>query len=50
VRHEQWGDGEVMSEGDGKVTVLFSSVGYRTLSVAVVTDRRLLARLPEPGR
>ncbi|WUH89313.1 RecQ family ATP-dependent DNA helicase [Streptomyces sp. NBC_00433] len=50
VRHEQWGDGEVMSEGDGKVTVLFSSVGYRTLSMAVVTDRRLLAQLPGQGR
>jgi ATP-dependent DNA helicase RecQ len=50
VRHEQWGDGEVMSEGDGKLTVLFTSVGYRTLSLAVVTEKHLLAHLPEPTR
>ncbi|WP_327289996.1 RecQ family ATP-dependent DNA helicase [Streptomyces sp. NBC_01198] len=50
VRHEQWGEGEVMSEGDGKLTVLFASVGYRTLSLAVVTDKHLLARLPDPAR
>ncbi|MFF7335328.1 RecQ family ATP-dependent DNA helicase [Streptomyces sp. NPDC090306] len=46
VRHGQWGEGEVMSEGDGKVTVLFSTVGYRTLSLAVVTDRHLLDTMP----
>lgn len=50
VRHEQWGEGEVMSEGDGKLTVLFASVGYRTLSLAVVTERQLLAALPDPAR
>ncbi|WP_329177057.1 RecQ family ATP-dependent DNA helicase [Streptomyces sp. NBC_01477] len=50
VRHEQWGEGEVMSEGDGKLTVLFTSVGYRTLSLAVVTDKHLLAALPDPTR
>ncbi|MER6466700.1 RecQ family ATP-dependent DNA helicase [Streptomyces sp. NPDC001228] len=47
VRHDQWGPGEVMSEDDGKITVLFESVGYRTLSLAVVTDKQLLATLPE---
>ncbi|MER7936512.1 MULTISPECIES: RecQ family ATP-dependent DNA helicase [unclassified Streptomyces] len=46
VRHDQWGPGEVMSEDDGKITVLFESVGYRTLSLAVVTDKQLLATLP----
>jgi ATP-dependent DNA helicase RecQ len=35
-----------MSEGDGKVTVLFSTVGYRTLSLAVVTDKHLLNTMP----
>ncbi|MEV6765050.1 RecQ family ATP-dependent DNA helicase [Streptomyces sp. NPDC051105] len=50
VRHDQWGQGEVMSEGDGKVTILFESVGYRTLSLAVVTDKRLLATLPDSPR
>ncbi|OQR63949.1 recombinase RecQ [Streptomyces maremycinicus] len=47
VRHDRWGEGEVMSEGDGKITVLFESVGYRTLSLAVVTDKQLLAALPD---
>ncbi|KQX64093.1 MULTISPECIES: RecQ family ATP-dependent DNA helicase [unclassified Streptomyces] len=50
VRHERWGRGEVMSEGDGKITILFESVGYRTLSLAVVTDRQLLAALPDSPR
>ncbi|MGW2964548.1 RecQ family ATP-dependent DNA helicase [Streptomyces sp. NPDC001220] len=50
VRHDQWGRGEVMSEGDGKITILFESVGYRTLSLAVVTDRQLLATLPDSPR
>lgn len=31
-----------MSEDDGKVTVLFTSVGYRTLSLSVVTENKLL--------
>ncbi|MFF6989593.1 RecQ family ATP-dependent DNA helicase [Streptomyces sp. NPDC010273] len=46
VSHDQWGRGEVMSEGDGKITILFESVGYRTLSLAVVTDKQLLVPLP----
>ncbi|MCX4812208.1 RecQ family ATP-dependent DNA helicase [Streptomyces sp. NBC_01239] len=46
VSHDQWGEGEVMSEGDGKITILFESVGYRTLSLAVVTDKQLLVALP----
>ncbi|MBK6016944.1 RecQ family ATP-dependent DNA helicase [Streptomyces sp. MBT53] len=50
VHHDQWGQGEVMSEGDGKVTVLFESVGYRTLSLAVVTDKQLLIALPDSPR
>ncbi|MGW7542990.1 RecQ family ATP-dependent DNA helicase [Streptomyces sp. NPDC054770] len=50
VRHDQWGQGEVMSEGDGKITILFESVGYRTLSLAVVTDKQLLATLPDSPR
>lgn len=39
-----------MSEGDGKITILFESVGYRTLSLAVVTDKQLLAALPDSPR
>jgi ATP-dependent DNA helicase RecQ len=50
VSHDQWGQGEVMSEGDGKLTILFESVGYRTLSLAAVTDRQLLVALPDTPR
>ena len=50
VSHDQWGEGEVMSEGDGKITILFESVGYRTLSLAVVTDKQLLVALPDTPR
>ena len=50
VTHDQWGQGEVMSEGDGKITILFESVGYRTLSLAVVTDKQLLVALPDAPR
>ncbi|MET7575395.1 RecQ family ATP-dependent DNA helicase [Streptomyces sp. NPDC005492] len=50
VSHGQWGQGEVMSEGDGKITILFESVGYRTLSLAVVTDKQLLVALPDTPR
>lgn len=50
VRHDRWGQGEVMSEGDGKITILFESVGYRTLSLAVVTEKQLLDTLPDSPR
>ena len=50
VSHDQWGPGEVMSEGDGKITILFEEVGYRTLSLAVVTDKQLLVALPDAPR
>lgn len=33
VRHEHWGEGSVMSEEEQRLTVLFDTVGYRTLSV-----------------
>ncbi|MEU3461947.1 RecQ family ATP-dependent DNA helicase [Streptomyces sp. NPDC006733] len=46
VSHEQWGDGAVMSEEDGRITVLFDTVGYRTLSLAVVQDNALLTPVP----
>ncbi|MGE5636864.1 MAG: RecQ family ATP-dependent DNA helicase [Nocardioidaceae bacterium] len=42
VAHEAWGEGVVQRyDGDGMV-VLFDSVGYKTLSVALVEDRGLL--------
>ncbi|MYS23125.1 ATP-dependent DNA helicase RecQ, partial [Streptomyces sp. DvalAA-14] len=47
VLHRQWGEGEVMSEDDGKLTVLFSTVGYRTLSLSVVTENNLLSTVSD---
>ncbi|GAA2126671.1 RecQ family ATP-dependent DNA helicase [Kitasatospora saccharophila] len=42
VRHQHWGEGAVMNEEDRHLTVLFDSVGYRTLSLDVVRENNLL--------
>ena len=42
VLHEHWGQGAVMSEEDQRLTVLFDTVGYRTLSLDVVREHGLL--------
>jgi ATP-dependent DNA helicase RecQ len=42
VSHPQWGDGEVLSEEENRITVLFASVGYRTLSLPVILEKNLL--------
>ncbi|MDT9684031.1 RecQ family ATP-dependent DNA helicase [Streptomyces sp. TRM76323] len=42
VRHREWGDGTVMSEEGDRITVLFDSMGYRTLSLAAIADHGLL--------
>lgn len=42
VRHAEWGDGIVMSLEHDRVTVVFDSVGYRTLSLRAVRDNDLL--------
>jgi len=42
VRHADWGEGEVQRYDGDRVVVLFESVGYRTLSVELVTERGLL--------
>ncbi|MFF7362048.1 RecQ family ATP-dependent DNA helicase [Streptomyces sp. NPDC008125] len=42
VRHQHWGEGSVMSEEDRSLTVLFQTVGYRTLSLEVVREQGLL--------
>ncbi|MGW0364732.1 RecQ family ATP-dependent DNA helicase [Streptomyces sp. NPDC002990] len=47
VRHREWGDGMVLSEEGDRITVLFDSMGYRTLSLAAVSEQDLLARLPD---
>jgi ATP-dependent DNA helicase RecQ len=42
VRHAEWGEGDVMSRERDRITVLFSSVGYRTLSLHAVDEHDLL--------
>ncbi|WTX33484.1 RecQ family ATP-dependent DNA helicase [Streptomyces sp. NBC_00658] len=42
VHHPQWGDGEVLSGEESRITVLFASVGYRTLSLPVILEKNLL--------
>jgi ATP-dependent DNA helicase RecQ len=46
VEHAEWGRGEVMTVEDDRLTVLFESAGYRTLSLELVSDGALLRRLP----
>jgi ATP-dependent DNA helicase RecQ len=43
VRHKTWGSGTVLGYTDDKMTVLFETVGYKTLSVASVRKGNLLA-------
>ncbi|AEV87453.1 ATP-dependent DNA helicase [Actinoplanes sp. SE50] len=42
VRHGEWGTGMVMGYEEEKMTVLFDTVGYKTLSVPVVVQQQLL--------
>ncbi|MFI6243435.1 RecQ family ATP-dependent DNA helicase [Micromonospora sp. NPDC050795] len=42
VRHPEWGQGMVLSYEEDKMTVLFEEVGYKTLSVRVVSEQGLL--------
>ncbi|MFC7533629.1 RecQ family ATP-dependent DNA helicase [Actinoplanes sp. GCM10030250] len=43
VTHGEWGSGMVMNYEEERMTVLFDSVGYKTLSVPVVVEQQLLA-------
>ncbi|MFJ6797302.1 RecQ family ATP-dependent DNA helicase [Streptomyces sp. NPDC091268] len=42
VHHREWGAGMVLSEEGDRITVLFDSMGYRTLSLAAVSTHGLL--------
>lgn len=42
VEHETWGAGQVLGYEDDVVTVLFDEGGYRTLSLDLVRQNRLL--------
>lgn len=47
VRHSEWGDGTVLTEDGDRITVLFDSVGYRTLSLEAITGQNLLTTTEE---
>jgi ATP-dependent DNA helicase RecQ len=47
VRHRSWGTGTVLGYEDDRMTVLFDSVGYKTLSVAVVLKGNLLVAVDD---
>jgi hypothetical protein len=40
--HKAWGPGTVLGYDEDRMTVLFESVGYKTLSVDIVTRGKLL--------
>jgi ATP-dependent DNA helicase RecQ len=42
VRHRSWGTGTVLGYENDRMTVLFDSVGYKTLSLGVVRKQNLL--------
>ena len=44
VVHPEWGPGSVQRYDEGRVVVLFDSVGYKTLGVSIVAERGLLER------
>jgi ATP-dependent DNA helicase RecQ len=48
VRHRSWGTGTVLGYEADRMTVLFSTVGYKTLSIAVVRRGRLLELEADP--
>jgi ATP-dependent DNA helicase RecQ len=43
VTHPEWGDGTVLRYEGEQMTVLFDTIGYKTLSVPVVEEQRLLS-------
>jgi ATP-dependent DNA helicase RecQ len=47
VRHRTWGAGTVLGYEGDRMTVLFDSVGYKTLSVGVVREKDLLVVVAE---
>jgi ATP-dependent DNA helicase RecQ len=46
VRHGEWGEGVVQRYDGDHVAILFEEVGYKTLSVELVTERGLLEEAP----
>jgi ATP-dependent DNA helicase RecQ len=49
VVHQEWGEGTVGQVENGQITVVFETVGYRTLDAELVAERHLLRRVDESG-
>jgi ATP-dependent DNA helicase RecQ len=47
VHHPDWGTGVVMNVAEDRLTVLFETTGYKTLSRQLVQDNDLLTAVPE---
>jgi ATP-dependent DNA helicase RecQ len=45
VAHSEWGEGTVGGVDEGHVTVVFDTVGYKTLDAGLVEERGLLTRV-----
>ena len=45
VRHKTWGEGLIMRYEGDKIVVMFDTVGYKTLSVEIVTENALLEQV-----
>ncbi|MDX6646639.1 MAG: ATP-dependent helicase RecQ [Miltoncostaeaceae bacterium] len=45
VRHASWGPGVVQRVAEGRLTVLFEEVGYKTLAASLAFERGILDRL-----
>jgi ATP-dependent DNA helicase RecQ len=46
VRHPEWGDGTIQGLHEDQVTVVFDTIGYKTLAVPLVEERGLLEPVP----
>ncbi len=42
MEHAEWGTGQVARLDDGQLTVVFDTVGYKTLDAELVAERGLL--------
>jgi ATP-dependent DNA helicase RecQ len=49
VAHAQWGEGTVTGTDHRQITVVFDTVGYKTLAEQLVADRKLLHGVSTPG-
>jgi len=49
VRHPEWGSGTVQGADDGTLTVVFDTVGYKTLALEVVAEHGLLEPIASSG-